>query len=479
MYTIENLKNILIKKGYDVCEYTQPVSNCKEVFVFQDDEGYFVRGSLDKLNNRPNGKFERFGKSNRFSILNINHFAHLHNIKATCISKEFDSKAKLKFICECGGTFDTTFENFRTSHKTKCNECTGYHNGYSYDKVKQSLKAHGLNLTLQESEYKGITFSPLICLDDAGYKYQVRFYKVMKGQTPEIFHPSNPFTLDNIKTFLNNAKLPFDCISEKFVSCDKPLQFKCLRCQSIFEKKWQLINVADPIESRRGHLRCPNCDGTYESSHASVLKQMFIHEYPDTIAEERSCVNPKTNHVLPTDIVNHKLRIAIEIQSQWHDYDDRKEIDKIKRDYWVGKKYDFYALDIRDYSVIEMCKLFFDIDKLPEYINFANNKTLNIKLLQNDLDNNIPVCKIAKIRNVSPHRIYDAIYSGRLQYPESYQNGCFTSVAQYDTDGNLIATYPSIKQAEAETNIRAENIASALHKNHKSGGFIWKRLNKE
>ena len=88
-----------------------------------------------------------------------------------------------------------------------------------------------------------------------------------------------------------------------------------------------------------------------ESSHALVLKQVWLYEYPDTITEDKSCINPLTNHPLPTDIVNHNLKIAIEIQSWFHDFKDQQEKDEIKRNFWINKGYSFYALDQRDYTI--------------------------------------------------------------------------------------------------------------------------------
>ena len=73
--------------------------------------------------------------------------------------------------------------------------------------------------------------------------------------------------------------------------------------------------ISDKYNSRHG-ITCDKCDGINESLHALVLKQVFMHEYPDTILEDRSCVNPITNAVMPTDIVNHKMKIAIEIQNK-------------------------------------------------------------------------------------------------------------------------------------------------------------------
>ena len=69
--------------------------------------------------------------------------------------------------------------------------------------------------------------------------------------------------------------------------------------------------------------------------------------------------------------------MAIEIQSEWHDREYQKVKDKIKKDFWLSKGYTFYDPDIRNYSVLEMCQLFFDIEELPEYINYEYSNKLN------------------------------------------------------------------------------------------------------
>jgi len=53
------------------------------------------------------------------------------------------------------------------------------------------------------------------------------------------------------------------------------------------------------------------------------------------------------------------------------------------------------------------------------------------------------------------------------------------SVMQYDLAGKLIKEYPSIAQAEMETDVAQSNIVNNCRGKHKSsGGFIWKYSNK-
>ena len=130
----------------------------------------------------------------------------------------------------------------------------------------------------------------------------------------------------------------------------------------------------------RNIVVCPNCDARLESLHALVLKQIFKYYDPDTVEEDPSCINPNTNCVMKTDIVNHKLKIAIEIQGGWHEREKQKERDKIKKDYWTGRGYKFYDYKIKDVSVLEYVQYFFpNINEIPEWVKFDYSNKLNLK----------------------------------------------------------------------------------------------------
>lgn len=420
MYEIKDLKKVFNEYGYDICEYTNPVNNCKEITFFKDDEGFIYRGTLDKLRNGTLA-FRKVHPNNPYSVHNINLMAKQKNLAARCVEERYlGSKAVLSFKCGCGNEFKTTFSNFIIGHKNKCDECTNNHRNYTYDVVKQKLSEYGYELILPEDEYKGITLSPLTCINKEGYKCNATFHKIMKGQDAYFMHPSNPYSLENIEHFLDLHNIPFDLMEDKYLSNDTPMKYKCKRCGNEVYAAWCNINkyIAD---GTKGRIYCPNCDGTVESLQALALKQMFVHEYPDTIPEERSCINPNTGCAMPTDIVNHRLKIAIEVQSEWHD--SKQDRDKIKRDFWVNKGYNFYAPDIRDYNVLEILQLFFNVDEIPDYIDFSYANKLNIKVIQNMLDDLMSPVEISKKLNVKVHRIYDAIGSGNLHYNENYIKG--------------------------------------------------------
>lgn len=476
IYSLMDLHNILKNRNYSLCEYSKPVKNCKEYFICKDESDYLIRVNVDKLKNKPKNCFARFSKSNPYSIVNINHEAKLKGINSVCIDNHFDCKEKLYFKCECGNEFQTTYSNFLTKHKFRCGICTGDHREFGYGKVKGDLAECGYELLVNEVDYKGITLTPLVCVDGEGYKYEIVYHRVVNNRKKaEIFHPCNPFSLDNVKTYLLKYNLPYECISEKFVSCNTPLRFRCRRCGEIVEQIWRNINRVNKADNKRGRLCCPYCDYTVESTHASVLKQMFMHEYPDTITEDKSFVNPQTNHVMPTDIVNHRLKIAIEVQSQWHDFEDKKERDRLKKEYWIRKGYDFYDPDIRDYSILGMCQIFFDIKELPNYLDYSLNKKINLHEIQNRLNNHESIIDIAEKLNINPHRIYDAVYSHKLEYPSDYHNNCYVGINQYSKTGDYITTFTSIAEAARANGIKPKTLTVAVSKGRKCGGFLWKR----
>ena len=217
----------------------------------------------------------------------------------------------------------------------------------NYNTVVEQLAQRGYYLDVSEDEYRGVTLTPLFCHDADGYKYKITYDQVLRSETKMVdcFAKGNPFTLDNINKFIKQVGLPFECISKEYLGNRSPLTFRCLRCGAIIQKTWCNFFRND---ERRHYIVCPNCDTRTESLHASVLKQIFLHEHPDTIVEDPSFRNPVTNKICPTDIVNHRLRIAIEVQSQWHDFPDIAEKDRMKKQYWIDNGYKFYAPDIRD-----------------------------------------------------------------------------------------------------------------------------------
>lgn len=352
---------------------------------------------------------------------------------------------------------------------------------YTADYIKEFLN-NKYGYEYITGEFTGVK-SVLTCKDKDGYYLLCNIDKMVhKGTKSKIIHSLNPYSIQNINRFIElNTEGQFICTSDSYTKNNKPLDFYCKRCGNTFKNKWMNIcrgRYRNSCGYNKTGLFCPFCDAKQlESTHALVLKQIWLHENPDTIVEEKSCVNPNTNCYLPTDIVNHRLKIAIEVQSWFHDFKDQKVKDKIKREYWIGKGYSFYAVDQRDYSVLEIVQIFFpNINELPSYIDFNYSNKFNDVLAQKLLNETKSVVEVSKKMNCSPHLIYDAINCKRISYPPDYVNNSYTEVVQMDLNGNYIGEFNTISSAEKKTGVKGISYVLRKGRNY-CGGYYWAKKN--
>lgn len=93
----------------------------------------------------------------------------------------------------------------------------------------------------------------------------------------------------------------------------------------------------------------------------------------------------------------------------------------------------------------------------------------------NNSMNNLEWCD-AKYNNNYGTRIVRQIAT------QTNRSDCSKPIAQYDLKGNLVAIYPSVKEAWRQTGISRSHISDVANGNPKyktSGGFIWKFIESE
>ena len=422
--TNDEVKDILLSYGY-----TQigPYNGARVSIKCEDSDGYVVYPVLYRLyeGKRP----LKFHRSNPSTIENIKHYIDINGINVKLHSSEFiDAKTKLWFQCACGNLYDTTLSNFMSNAKHRCNDCSSYGNNYvPYEKIVQLLSNSGLIPLFSVDDYVGIRNTRLPIVNSIGYKAPfLSEYCYRENVEPAWFHTSNPYTIENINLYLfNETDGEYECVSDVYLGNKEPLTILHKKCNRTFESKWiNLYRKPSEKEPNRHGTRCPYCTGLRtQSLHAVVLKQLFLELREGTVIEDQSCRNPLTNCIMPTDIVNHQEKIAIEIQSWFHDFEDRKIKDKIKKEYWENCGYKVYTPDIRDYTVLEMAQIFFpDLDRIPNWVQYDFESKLNIDIAQELLNSGLLVSEVALEMGVSAHRIYDNIHNKKLFYPDHYKN---------------------------------------------------------
>jgi hypothetical protein len=80
----------------------------------------------------------------------------------------------------------------------------------------------------------------LVAQTEEGYKVQAILSKLKRGDKPSKFGNNNPYTIDNIKLWLELNDKPFELVSNEYKEAHENLQWKCLKenCGEISEASW-------------------------------------------------------------------------------------------------------------------------------------------------------------------------------------------------------------------------------------------------
>ena len=80
-------------------------------------------------------------------------------------------------------------------------------------------------------------------IDENGYKYKDTFISLKNHKLNKPFSKNNPYTIDNIKTWIkiNNLENDIELLSNKYISATEKLLWKCKRCGDLFERDWHYM----------------------------------------------------------------------------------------------------------------------------------------------------------------------------------------------------------------------------------------------
>ena len=453
LHTKEEIKELIADKPYKMIEET--FANIKNGFIAITNDGYYVKINRDNIfgDRMP----EVFHPSNSYTIQNIKHYIESNNIGTCLLSLNYENnRQKLQWKCSCGQIFYRSWSYF-CKGSTKCPKCSATENGLkkriSKSKVIETIENMGYHLE-ENFVDTPVTESRLSLRDPEGYLYDATWVDLNAGKTPERYHPSNKYTIQNINHYLElHRNGEYKCVSHEYVSNTSQLEFCHVLCGTIFEATWaQISGKMQKNKKDKYHKKCPSCNKQKtESIHASVLKQIFINVHPDTILEDKTCINPKTNRVLPTDIVNHRLKIAIEIQSSFHDTDKRKVIDAYKKNFWIERGYNFYNPDIRDYSILEIVNIFFpQLDVIPDYVDYNFSNCIDFVRIQEMLDSGHTIHEISDLLEINENTVRGIVRDKKLQLPSDYKERVFDikPIIQLSKKGEYISRYSSLCDIE-------------------------------
>jgi hypothetical protein len=248
--------------------------------------------------------------------------------------------------------------------------------------------------------------------------------------------------------------------------------FKCHN--NIHESEYKLIGGFSSGN------RCSICSRQLKESRlATTLKQVLKHNYPQTIWEYDAGFRGLNGGVSKYDIYVPELNLLIEVQSHYHEEEEQKKSDKLKKEFAISNGYNYNALDCRVLTPLEGVQVFFpNIKSIPSYV-FDLKDTLrnwDVTLAQKIIneDNDLTYDEIGESLGVNGSTIKSAIRDGILDGSKHkiHNKGCRKSIVQLTLDGEYIKTFLKITDAEEETGIN--NIHACCKGQYKfAGNYIW------
>jgi hypothetical protein len=295
-------------------------------------------------------------RKKKYTYEEVKYFIEIEsNSGCKLISEEYiNSKNKLDIRCKCGNTFPKSFEKFKIGQR-QCNLCSNKlineKKKLPFIEVFNFVKNCGYELV--STEYYNNATS-IIIKSKEGYLIKTTLMRLKDHKTPNIFHKSNPYTIQNIKLWCKLNNKSFELISKEYIDAHKKLRWLCLEsnCGKEFFASWGKI-----FQNRN----CPYCNQSKgEKIIANYLINNNINYTPQK--EFESLVGIKNGN-LSYDFYLLDYNLLIEYQGEFHDgsagvYTRRnlkrqKEHDRRKKDYAQNHNIKLFEIWYWDFDNIE------------------------------------------------------------------------------------------------------------------------------
>lgn len=224
----------------------------KTLLKIKTEEGYIVWVNVDALISNKN--YFVFHKDNPYTIDNIKTYMSSFSPTSELVSTVYNKRSeKLIFKCGiCGNEYRRAWSDMKTNKKI-CPKCSKERSAkgqrINIKDVRKIYQEHDLELIKEQYENNK---TPLACKTKDGYIAFICLSNLQTGQNYSLFHASNPYTIQNIKIFIEkNSNIVVQLLSDNYEKNSVPLSFKCTECGEIFERPW--------ADFYSGRTHCPKC----------------------------------------------------------------------------------------------------------------------------------------------------------------------------------------------------------------------------
>lgn len=266
-WTREKITKIMSNKGYILLSDFTNIKNKHDII---DEDGYRYFSNLVGFaygKSIPN----RFSKDNIYTINNIKNFIILNNINCELLSDKYiKNTIDLEWKCHCGKIFFCPWSRFQKG-KHQCNECSNLEmnnqKSFSIDVVKELIKDKPYSMIDETFTTLSDGFS---AITNEGYFVLVNRDNIYKNTTPEVFHKNNPYTVQNIKHYLEINGIETRLISETYNGNNKKLKWRC-NCGNEFERTWNSV--------LQGAFLCKSCSDAEKYKSQKENEFELVKEY--------------------------------------------------------------------------------------------------------------------------------------------------------------------------------------------------------
>lgn len=186
---------------------------------------------------------------NKFSFEEVKRFVE-QNSNCQLLSNKYERAiAKMVFRCGCGEVFETSFSKFKSRNKRQCNKCSKVEKPNLKSVVKLCEESGLKPLFNRYTNSK----QRILVETTEGYRFLTTYHQLKLGiKKKPIFHTYNPYTIENIKRYINNNEIECELLSEHYKGNNThKLNFKC-KCGNVFSVVWNEFYTS-------GKTQCNNC----------------------------------------------------------------------------------------------------------------------------------------------------------------------------------------------------------------------------
>lgn len=311
-YTIEEIYNYFKSRNLEIIDISN-YKNSKSKITIRDTEGYLYLLSPNEFM-QYNSTFKPFATFNPYTILNIKQFLKNGNYKNKLISTKYKgTDSKLTFTCaECEKEYEVSFKHFRNSNQIFCRRCAKENSikgrRKNINEIKELFAKKGF-VILSEEGYTNNS-DKIIVMDELGYKSVISYSSTKVSEGVKIFSKTNPFTVYNIKRYIQMNNINTKIISNEYLGKDELLEFEC-ECGNKYNTRLGTF-------IKLNKHRCDEC--SKKQSMLSMLTEKYLKERGFVYVREYSfddCIN-KRRLYFDFCVFKGEEKILIECDGEQH-----------------------------------------------------------------------------------------------------------------------------------------------------------------